>query len=516
MEKLNNYVGGRWISGNDDGIAIKDAVLGHELARVSAAGLDLAQAYQWARDHGGPALRALTYQQRAALLAQVGEVLKQHRDKYYEISLQNSGTVKNDSAVDIDGGLYTLGYYAKAGAALGDVRHRLDGDAASLAKDNAYQSQHVMVPSRGLALLINAFNFPCWGLLEKAAPALLAGVPLVVKPATATAWLTHEIVKDIIDAKVLPEGALSIVCGGSDGLLDPLQPFDILSFTGSAHTAQILRNHAAVAERGVRFNGETDSLNSAVLGPDAAPGTEAFDTLVREVVREMTVKSGQKCTAIRRILVPQAWYDDTAQAIGARLGKITVGNPRDESVRMGSLVGRTQFDSVQRGLAQLRESTDTLFDGRQVPLVDADANVSACVAPTLLGTRDGDGHPLVHDLEVFGPVATLIPYRDAQHALTLARRGQGSLVASVYSADASYLAATALELADSHGRVHTISPEVAKVQTGHGNVMPQSLHGGPGRAGGGEELGGLRALGLYQRRAAIQGSAEVIQALTQS
>lgn len=513
MEKLANYLGGRWTVGDDEGTTIKDAILGTSLARVSAAGADLPAAYRWAREQGGAALRALGHAQRAALLAQVAGVLQQNRDKYYDISLRNSGTVKNDSAVDIDGGIYTLNYYAKAGATLGDASTRLDGDAVALARDNAFQSQHVLVPTRGVALLINAFNFPSWGFLEKAAPALLAGVPIVVKPATATAWLTHEMVKDIIEAKVLPEGALSLVCGGSEGLLDPLEPFDIVSFTGSADTARRLRAHPAIAERAVRFNGETDSLNSAILGPDAAPGSEAFDALVREVVREMTVKSGQKCTAIRRILVPQAWYDETAQAIGARLAKISVGDPRNESVRMGSLASSAQRANVEQGLAELRGACDTLFDGSAVPLIDVDPQVAACVAPYLLGARNGDHNALVHDLEVFGPVATLIPYRDTHHALELARRGQGSLVASLYSADPHYLADSALALADSHGRVHAVSPDVAKTQTGHGNVMPQSLHGGPGRAGGGEELGGLRALGLYQRRAAVQGSPEVIAAL---
>jgi len=513
VDLLKNHVGGQWIAGHGDGIALRDAVLGNEVARVSSAGIDLPAAYRYARETGGAALRALTHAQRARLLADVAAVLQQNRDAYYDISMQNSGTVRNDSAVDIDGGLYTLNYYAKAGAALGQHSARADGDAVSLAKDKAFQSQHVMVPTRGLALLINAFNFPSWGFLEKAAPAWLAGVPLVVKPATATAWLTHQMVKDILDAKVLPEGALSIVCGSSDGLLDPLSPFDVVSFTGSAATASVLRRHAAFADRSVRLNAETDSLNSAILGPDAAPGTEAFDALVREVVREMTVKSGQKCTAIRRILVPQAWYDETAQAIAARLAKTTVGNPRNESVRMGSLVGRAQYDTVQAGLRELGSVCDTLFDGSGVSLVDADPAVAACVAPHLFGTRDADANDVVHDLEVFGPVATLMPYRDAAHANDLARRGHGSLVTSLYSADTAYLVATALDLADSHGRVHVITPDVAKVQTGHGNVMPQSLHGGPGRAGGGEELGGLRALGLYQRRAAIQASPDVVAAL---
>jgi 3,4-dehydroadipyl-CoA semialdehyde dehydrogenase len=287
----------------------------------------------------------------------------------------------------------------------------------------------------------------------------------------------------------------------------------VVSFTGSADTAAVIRSHPAVAQRSVRVNIEADSVNSALLLPDAAASTEAFDLLAKEVAREMTVKAGQKCTAIRRVFVPEALFDAAAQAIAARLAKTTVGNPRNESVRMGSLVSRAQLLAVREGLAQLKGQTDVLHDGSQATLVDADPAVACCVGPTLLGARDADASAIVHEVEVFGPVATLLPYRDAAHALALVRRGQGSLVASLYGSDASALAATALELADSHGRVHVISPEVAALHTGHGNVMPQSLHGGPGRAGGGEELGGARALNFYHRRAAVQASTSVLASL---
>jgi 3,4-dehydroadipyl-CoA semialdehyde dehydrogenase len=438
-------------------------------------------------------------------------VLQAKRDDYYAISLANSGTVKNDTAVDVDGGIYSLSTYAKLGAGLGDRRHLLDGEAARLGKDPLFQSQHLLVPTRGLALFINAFNFPSWGLWEKAAPALLSGVPVVIKPATATAWLTQRMVQDVVDAGVLPAGALSVICGSSAGLLDALEPFDVLSFTGSADTAALIRQHPAVAQRSVRVNIEADSINSAVLLPDA--GNEAFDLLVKEVAREMTVKSGQKCTAIRRVFVPEALYAQAAEAISARLAKTTVGNPRNESVRMGSLVSRAQLNAVRAGLAQLKDVAQVLHDGAQHTLVDADPAVACCVGPTLLGTQDADGAALVHDMEVFGPVATLLPYRDEAHALHLVRRGQGSLVASLYGADHAALASAALELASSHGRVHVISPDVAALHTGHGNVMPQSLHGGPGRAGGGEELGGLKALNFYHRRAAVQASTSVLSSL---
>jgi len=521
-DKLDNHLGGRWIAGTAQGTALLDPVLGTELVRVDATGLDLRAGFAFAREQGGSALRSMSYAQRAAMLAAIVKVLQANRDAYYEIATANCGTVKSDSGIDIDGGIYTLSTYAKLGDKLAATaihgRYLLDGDSAGLAKDNAFQSQHVLVPSRGLALFINAFNFPSWGLWEKAAPALLAGVPVVVKPATATAWLTQRMVQDVIAAGVLPQGALSVVCGSSAGLLDALEPFDVVSFTGSAETAAVIRSHPAVAQRSVRVNIEADSINSALLLPGHAQGSESFDLLVKEVMREMTQKSGQKCTAIRRVLVPEVVYASVAEAIGARLAKTTVGNPRNETVRMGSLVSRAQLVAVREGLAHLAGQAQVIHDGRSQALVDADPAVACCVGPTLLGTRDAagsDASDRVHDTEVFGPVATLIPYRDLDHAHALVRRGQGSLVASLYGSDPEALAASAMELAPYHGRVHVISPDAAAVHTGHGNVMPQSLHGGPGRAGGGEELGGVRALNFYHRRAAIQAGASTIAALTQ-
>lgn len=515
-ELLSNFVAGQWQAGSSAGTPLFDPVLGYELVRVDSTGLDIGAAFAYAREQGGAALRALTYGQRAEMLAAVVKVLNANRDAYYDIATSNSGTVKNDSAIDIDGGIFTLSTYAKLGAGLGEQRFLLDGDPARLAKDPLFQSQHVMVPTRGVALFINAFNFPSWGLWEKAAPALLSGMPVIVKPATATAWLTQRMVRDVVGAGILPPGALSVICGSSAGLLDQLQPFDVVSFTGSAETAALIRSHPAVVQRSVRVNIEADSLNSALLLPGEAAGSEAFDLLVKEVAREMTQKSGQKCTAIRRVFVPEALYGAAAEAIAARLAKTTVGNPRSDSVRMGALVNRAQLAAVREGLATLRTQTELLHDGATHALVDADPAVACCVGPTLLGCRAEDTADRVHDTEVFGPVATLVPYRDAAHALALVRRGQGSLVASLYGSDATALATAALELADSHGRLHVIAPDVAALHTGHGNVMPQSLHGGPGRAGGGEELGGLRALNFYHRRAAVQASTGVLSALATS
>lgn len=512
-ELLPNYAAGRWQHGTGPGTALRDPVLGTALVRVDAAGLDLAEAFAFARDTGGAALRAATYRERAAMLAAVVKVLQSHRDSYYEIATANAGTVKNDSAVDIDGAIFTLGQYARWGDALGDVRALRDGDAVKLGKETVFQSQHLQVPRQGVALFINAFNFPAWGLWEKAAPALLSGMPVIVKPATATAWLTQRMVQDVVDAGVLPVGALSVIAGSSAGLMDQLQSFDVVSFTGSAETAGVIRSHPAVAQRSVRANIEADSLNSALLLPGEAPGSEAFHLLVREVVREMTVKSGQKCTAIRRILVPAEVYDAAAEAIGAKLAGITVGNPRNDSVRMGSLVSHAQMASVHEGLAALLAHTQVLHDGRHQPLVDADPAVAACLGPVLLGARDADAAQPVHDVEVFGPVATLLPYRDGAHAVALAQRGQGSLVTSLYGSDEAALAHTALAVAASHGRVHVVTPDVAQAHSGHGNVMPQSQHGGPGRAGGGAELGGLRALDFYHQRSAVQASPAVLAAL---
>ncbi len=517
-ELLPNYICGQWQTGTGKGTPLLDPVLASELVRVDASGLDLAQAFKFAREKGGSALRALTYAQRSAMLSAAVQVLQANKEAYYEISTANSGTVKNDTAVDVDGGIFTLGIFAKLGEKLGDRPYLLDGDLVRLGKDPLFQSQHLLSPTRGVALFINAFNFPSWGLWEKAAPALLSGVPVIIKPATTTAWLTQRMVKDVIEAGIFPAGALNLICGSSAGLLDQLEPFDVVSFTGSADTASIIRSHPCVTQKSVRVNIEADSLNSALLLPSEITGSDAFELLIKEVAREMTVKSGQKCTAIRRVFVPESVYDSVAQGLSARLSKTTVGNPRNDSVRMGALVNREQLKAVQDGLAYLKAQTTILHDGNTHALIDVDPQLACCIGPTLLGTSQAhlsEAANRVHETEVFGPVATLVSYRnnDLPHALDLIRQGQGSLVASIYGSDPSMLLNAATQLSDSHGRVHIISPDVAATHTGHGNVMPQSIHGGPGRAGGGEELGGLRALNFFHRRSAIQASTTVLSPL---
>ncbi len=403
-ELLPNFLGGHWQLGTGSGSTLQDPVSGADLVRVDATGLDLATGFAFAREQGAAALRSLSYKQRGVLLGAVVKVLQANRDAYYDIATANSGTVKNDSAVDIDGGIFTLGLYAKMGDTLGDRHFLLDGDPARLGKDPLFQSQHILCPTRGLALFINAFNFPSWGLWEKAAPALLSGVPVIIKPATATAWLTQRMVRDVVDAGILPAGALSVICGSSAGLLDQLKSFDVLSFTGSAETAAVIRSHPAVTQHSVRVNIEADSLNSALLLPGEAAGSESFDLLVKEVAREMTVKSGQKCTAIRRVFVPEAMYAAAAQAISARLAKTSVGNPRNESVRMGALVNRKQRDAVLQGLDYLKAQTEVLHDGQSHTLVDADA-ASCCVGPTLLRRPHPAGYARRRRQRCLGPRA---------------------------------------------------------------------------------------------------------------
>ena len=392
-----------------------------------------------------------------------------------------------------------------------------EGAVVPLSKTSVFAGQHFLMPAKGAAVFINAFNFPAWGLCEKAAPALLSGVPVLVKPASPTAWLTHRMVEDILKAGILPPGAISIVCGSARDLLGHAREEDIVSFTGSADTAARIRSHANVLRRSIRVNIEADSINSAILGPDCAPGTDLFDLLVKEVVREMTLKAGQKCTAIRRVMVPRQQLKAFGDAVTTRLSSMKVGNPRNPETKVGPVVNKTQQSSCMDGLAKLKEECEVLFGGdKDFQPLDADVNKSTFVQPALLSCKSGLDAKYVHDVEVFGPVATLVAYDSLEDLIAITRHGLGSLVASAFSNDANFTHQTILGIGDLHGRILAVNSADGAQHTGHGNVVPSCLHGGPGRAGGGEELAGLRALLLYHRRFVVQGPADCIAELARS
>src|SRR6266436_3430042 len=434
--KLPNYVSGQWREGTGPGETLIDPVTGDELANISSQGINLEAALTFVRTEGAPALRQLTYAQRAELLAKFADVLAANRDEYFRLSLLNLGANQADASFDVDGAIYTMKYYAKIGRALADGKMLKEGAQIPLSKSNAFVGQHFLMPAKGVAVFINAFNFPAWGLCEKAAPALLSGVPVVVKPASPTAWLTHRMVEDIVKANILPPGAISIICGSARDLLGYVQEEDIVSFTGSAETAARIRSHANVLRRSIRVNIEADSINSAILGPDVAPGTDLFDLLVKEVVREMTLKAGQKCTAIRRVLVPRQQVKAIGDAVSARLSSIKVGNPRNPEIKVGPVVNKAQQSSCLEGLAKLQEECSLVYGGEgHFQPIDADPEKSAFVQPTLLSCKDGANAKYVHDVEVFGPVATLVPYDGLEDLVALARRGMGSLVVSIFSDD---------------------------------------------------------------------------------
>ena len=512
--KLPNYVNGQWNEGAGPGEPLIDPVTGDELVSISSQGVNIEAALAFARARGGPALRQLTYAQRAEMLAKIADALAANRDEYFRLSLLNLGATQADASFDVDGAIYTMKYYAKIGRALADGKMLKDGALVPLSKSNAFVGQHFLMPANGAAIFINAFNFPAWGLCEKAAPALLSGVPIVVKPASPTAWLTHRMVEDSVKADILPPGAISILCGSARDLLGHVREEDVVSFTGSADTGARIRSHSNVLRRSVRVNIEADSINSAILGPDCTPGTELFDLLVKEVVREMTLKAGQKCTTIRRVLVPRQQLKAFGDAVTARLSSMKVGNPRNPEVKVGPVVNKAQQSSCLEGLAKLKEECAVLFGGeKNFQPIDADPQKSVFVQPTLLSCNTGLAAKHVHDVEVFGPVATLVAYDGLEDLIAITRRGLGSLVASVFSNDASFTRDTILGIGDLHGRVLAVNSAVGAQHTGHGNVLPSCLHGGPGRAGGGEELAGLRALLLYHRRFVVQGPADCISEL---
>ncbi len=510
---LQSYLGGKWQVGTERGAALVNPCDGTALTWASSKGLDLNAALDYSRSVGGTELRKLTYAQRAEMLGKIADLLATRRDEWYVIARKNSGNTKADAAIDVDGSIGTLKYFAKIGAKLSDARMLRDGSPMRLARDQNFQGLHVGVPLDGVALHINAFNFPAWGLWEKAAVSLLAGVPVLSKPATSTAWLAQEMVHAVIDAGILPPGALSILCGSPNDLLDHLQLGDAVAFTGSAETGEGIRQHPRIRQHGVRLNIEADSLNAAILGPDATPGSPSFDFLIREVVREMTSKTGQKCTAIRRVLVPAEHAAAATDAIAAALAKVVVGDPANASVNMGPVVNMAQRKSVEEGIRKLSAQATIAYRPEPFALVDADAAKGAFVPPTLLRLNNGVDGEMVHELEIFGPVATVVPYRDKTDAFAVARRGGGSLAASVFSGDTGFLAEAAVALGTTHGRLLLVDPAIGDSHTGHGIVLPSLMHGGPGRAGGGEELGGLHGLWFYHQRVAMQGSAATLSTL---
>jgi oxepin-CoA hydrolase/3-oxo-5,6-dehydrosuberyl-CoA semialdehyde dehydrogenase len=514
MTTLRSYVSGTWVTPDDEGRPVLDAVTGEEVARVSSAGVDFAGALGYGRRTGGPALRALTFHQRAALLKELALKLREHRPELYDLSAR-AGATLYDAKFDVDGGIgVLLSYASKAKRELPNDTIVVEGSPEPLGKGGTFAGQHVLSPLRGVAVQINAFNFPVWGPLEKFAPSFIAGVPSLVKPATQTAYLTARLVELIIGTGLLPEGALQLVCGSAGDLLDHLTEQDLVSFTGSASTAQHLRTHPAIARNSVRFNAEADSLNCSVLGPDAGPGTPEFDLYVKQLVAEMTVKAGQKCTAIRRALVPSALARQVADAVCDRLAKVIVGSPAEETVRMGALASLEQREEVRRSVKALLAAGRLVFgDPEHVDVAGADPGRGAFLSPLLIVTDDSRRQE-PHEVEAFGPVSTIIGYRDTADAIGLAALGRGSLVGSVVTADADFARDVVLGLAPWHGRLLVLDRDDAAESTGHGSPLPVLVHGGPGRAGGGEEMGGIRGVLHHMQRTAIQASPNVLAKVT--
>ena len=503
---LESYAAGRWFRTDDEGDPLLDASTGDEVARISSRGLDLSAMVDHARAVGGPAVRALTFHERAGLLKALAKHLTGHKDELYELSLR-TGATHRDGLIDIDGGIGTLFSYASKGVReLPNDTIVLDGSLEVLGRAGTFVGQHLYSSRPGVAVQINAFNFPVWGMLEKLAQAFLAGLPTIVKPASQTAYLTELTVRRIIESGILPEGTLQLLCGSAGTLLDELGPQDSVAFTGSAHTAGLLRTHPSVLYGGVVLGVEADSLNCTVLGPDVTLDAPEFELFVKGLVAEMTVKAGQKCTAIRRAIVPTALADSVIAAVSARLEKIAVGDPRDDTVRMGPLASLAQLAEVHKAVEALRASSEVVFAGSTPDLP------GAFMAPQLLLAKPGAAEP--HDIEPFGPVSTIVTYDSLDEAITLAARGQGSLAGSVVTNDAAVARAIVLGLAPWHGRILVLNRDDAAESTGHGSPLPTLVHGGPGRAGGGEELGGLRGVLHHMQRSAVQASPDMMTAVS--
>jgi oxepin-CoA hydrolase / 3-oxo-5,6-dehydrosuberyl-CoA semialdehyde dehydrogenase len=514
MALLRSYVNGDWFTPAGEGKPLLDAVTGEQVATISSAGVDMAAALAYGRGTGGPALRELTFHQRAGLLKALGSQLREHRDELYALSARTGATL-GDSKFDVDGGIgVLLGYASKAKRELPNDHVYVEGAVEPLGRGGQFVGQHVLTSLRGVAVQVNAFNFPVWGPLEKFAPAFLAGVPSLIKPASQTAYLTARLVELMADSGLLPPGAVQLICGSVGDLFDHLTEQDLVSFTGSASTARQLRTHPVVASRSVRFNAEADSLNCSILGPDAAPGSEEFDLYVKQLVTEMTVKAGQKCTAIRRAFVPSAFADAVAEAVAAKLAKVVVGSPAHEGVRMGALASLEQREEVRRSVKGLLAAGTLVYgDPEHVEVAGADAGRGAFISPLLIRCAD-TSRPEPHEIEAFGPVATIIGYDGTGQVIDLAARGLGSLAGSVVTGDTGFARDVVLGVAPWHGRLLVLDRDDAAESTGHGSPLPALVHGGPGRAGGGEEMGGIRGVLHYMQRTAVQASPKVLSAVT--
>lgn len=514
MIKLGNYVNGQWRDGDGDGKAVFDAVTGEVIAHATTKGIDLGAVLAYGRETGGPPLRKMTFQQRGNMLKKLALYLNKRKEKFYEISYR-TGATRADSWIDIEGGFGNLFANASLRKNFPNQAFHVDGAAIDLSRGGSFMGHHIMVPKEGVAIHINAFNFPVWGMLEKCAVNWMAGVPAVVKPATATAFLTEAVVKEIIASRILPEGALQLVCGSARTILDAVESQDVVTFTGSASTGRMLKAHPRIIDEAVPFNMEADSLNCAILGEDAKPGTSEFDLFIKEVRKEMTVKCGQKCTAIRRVIVPEALVEDVQIALGKSLSKIAIGNPTTEGVRMGALASKDQVQEVRDRVNELCQTAELVYGHLdQVDLLGADAEKGAFLSPILLLEKAPHQNQAVHDVEAFGPVSTIIPYQDLGDAVQLAKMGKGSLCASITTYDDAIAREFVIGAASHHGRILVLNRENAKQSTGHGSPLPTLVHGGPGRAGGGEEMGGMRGVQHYMQRCAIQGTPSTITEIT--
>ena len=514
MNKLGNYILGKWIEGDGQGQLLVNAVNGEPIAIASTGGLDFASILGYGRTKGNPALRKMTFHQRGRMLRELALYLRRDLEKYYSLSYA-TGATRADSWIDIEGGIGNLFSYASLRRKFPDKPFYVEGETANLGKSGTFIGQHILVPKEGVVLHINAFNFPVWGMLEKIAVNLLAGMPAVVKPATITSYLTEAVVRDIIDSGILPEGSLQLICGSAGDILDHMGPQDVVTFTGSASTGLMLRANPNILRNNVPFNLETDSLNALVLGNDVRPGMPEWDIFIKEIRREMTVKAGQKCTAIRRIMVPDNLVGEAREALGKALSQTLIGNPLNEKVRMGALAGINQRKEVKKELEKLMASSSIIYGSTEtVEVLDADAEKGAFMSPILLLNENPLTDNAVHEIEVFGPVSSVMPYRDMNEAISLARRGRGSLVCSIVTADDQLATEFIMGAGPYHGRILVLNEQSAKESTGHGSPLPMLTHGGPGRAGGGEEMGGIRGVQQYMQRIALQGSPTTLTAVT--